>query len=77
MKPKLEKIDSLDEAAKAKFPSHPNESNFILQKLRSVKDAEEIHQIKNAIDITEKGFRRVLPFVKPGIWEFEIEAEFS
>ena len=64
--------------AKAKFPSHPNEkSNFILQKLRSVKDVEEIHQIKNAIDITEKGFRRVLPFVKPGIWEFEIEAELA
>ena len=64
--------------AKAKFPNHPNEkSNFILQKLRSVKDLEEIDQIKNAIDITEKGFRRVLPFVKPGIWEFEIEAEFA
>ena len=64
--------------AKAKFPSHPNEkSNFILQKLRSVKDAEEIDQIKNAIDITEKGFRRVLPFIKPGVWEFEIEAEYA
>jgi Xaa-Pro aminopeptidase len=64
--------------AKAKFPSHPNEkSNFILQKLRSVKDAEEIDQIKNAIDITENGFRRVLPFIKPGVWEFEIEAEYA
>ena len=64
--------------AKAKFPNHPNEkSNFILQKLRSVKDAEEIDQIKNAIDITEKGFRRVLPFIKPGVWEFEIEAEYA
>ena len=64
--------------AKAKFPNHPTEkSNFILQKLRSVKDAEEIDQIKNAIDITEKGFRRVLPFIKPGVWEFEIEAEYA
>ena len=64
--------------AKAKFPNHPTEkSNFILQKLRSVKDAEEIDQIKNAINITEKGFRRVLPFIKPGRWEFEIEAEFA
>ena len=64
--------------AKAKFPNHPTEkSNFILQKLRSVKDVEEIDQIKNAIDITEKGFRRVLPLIKPGIWEFEIEAEFA
>ena len=64
--------------AKAKFPNHPSEkSNFILQKLRSVKDAEEINQIKNAVDITEKGFRRVLPFIKPGVWEFEIEAEYA
>ena len=64
--------------AKAKFPNHPTEkSNFILQKLRSVKDAEEIDQIKNAINITEKGFRRVLPFIKPGRWGFEIEAEFA
>ena len=64
--------------AKAKFPNHPTEkSNFILQKLRSVKDVEEIEQIKNAIDITEKGFRRVLPFIKPGVWEFEIEAEYA
>lgn len=64
--------------AKAKFPNHPTEkSNFILQKLRSIKDVEEIDQIKNAIDITEKGFRRVLPFIKPGVWEFEIEAEYA
>ena len=64
--------------AKAKFPNHPTEkSNFILQRLRSVKDPEEIKQIQNAIDITEKGFRRVLPFVKPGTWEFEIEAEYA
>ena len=39
--------------AKAKFPNHPTEkSNFILQRLRSVKDPEEIKQIQNAIDIT-------------------------
>ncbi len=64
--------------AKAKFPNHQTEkSNFILQKLRSVKDAEEIKQIKNAIGVTEKGFRRVLTFIKPGVWEFEIEAEFA
>ena len=64
--------------AKAKFPNHPTaKSNFILQKLRSVKDLDEISQIKKAIAITEKGFRRVLPFIKPGVWEFEIEAEFA
>ena len=64
--------------AKAKFPNHPTaKSNFILQKQRSIKDLDEISQIKKAIAITEKGFRRVLPFIKPGVWEFEIEAEFA
>lgn len=49
--------------------------NSILQKLRSVKDPIEIELIQKACDITEKGFRRVLNFVKPGVWEYEIEAE--
>ena len=64
--------------AKSKFPNHPSKnSNFILHKLRAVKDPEEIDQIKNAIAITEKGFRRILPFIKPGVWEYEIEAEYA
>ena len=63
---------------KLNFPNHPlKKSNFILQNLRSIKYDEEIYQIKKAIDISEKGFRRVLSFVKPGVWEYEIEAEFS
>ena len=64
--------------AKAKFPNHPTaKSNLILQRLRSVKDLEEIGQIQKAVNISEKGFKRVLPFIKPGIWEYEIEAEFA
>ncbi|MBT8261390.1 MAG: aminopeptidase P family protein [Bacteroidia bacterium] len=63
--------------AKAKFPAHGYaKSNPILQRLRSVKDPLEIEVLQTACDITEKGFRRVLNFVKPGVWEFEIEAEF-
>ena len=50
-------------------------SNPILQDLRSVKSAEEINQIQNACNITEKGFRRILKFLKPNVWEYEIEAE--
>ena len=70
--------DRFIEWAKKSFPDHPTEkSNFILQKLRSIKHKEEIEQIQKAIDITEKGFRRVLKHVKPGVWEYEIEAEFS
>ena len=52
-------------------------SNFILQRLRSIKATEEIDHIKHACSITEKGFRRVLGFVKPGVWEYEIQAEYA
>ena len=52
-------------------------SNSILQKLRSVKSPIEIELIQKDCDITEKGFRRILNFVKPGVLEYEIEAEFS
>jgi len=60
-----------------KYPAHSvAKSNPILQRLRSVKDPLELDLIQQACDITEKGFRRVLDFVKPGVWEYEIEAEF-
>ena len=52
-------------------------SNPILQRLRAGKDPIDIELIRQACKITEKGFKRVLGFVKPGIWEYEIEAEFS
>lgn len=62
---------------KQQYPAHATErSNPILQQLRSVKEAEELALIQKACDITEKGFRRILSFVKPGVWEYEIEAEF-
>jgi len=51
------------------------ESNPILQRIRSIKEKEELELIQKACDITEKGFRRLLPFIKPGVWEYEIEAE--
>ncbi|MGG5485787.1 aminopeptidase P family protein [Gaetbulibacter sp. PBL-D1] len=61
---------------KDKYPAHSvAKSNPILQRLRSVKDPIEIELMQQACNITEKAFRRVLGFVKPGVWEFEIEAE--
>lgn len=69
--------DRFIKATKAKFPAHSWErSNPILQSLRSVKDQIELDILQKACDITEKGFRRVLDFVKPGVWEYEIEAEY-
>ena len=61
---------------KKKYPAHKfAKSNPILQKLRSIKEDEEIKQLQVACDITEKGIRRILSFIKPGVWEYEIEAE--
>ncbi|MCV6628581.1 MAG: aminopeptidase P family protein [Flavobacteriaceae bacterium] len=62
---------------KEKFPAHRwAKSNPILQEIRGLKDKIEIDLIQKACDITNKGFRRILDFVKPGVWEFEIEAEY-
>lgn len=69
--------DRFIKSIKKEYPGHTYlRSNPILQRLRSVKEPEEIALIQKACNITEKGFRRILKFVKPGIWEYEIEAEF-
>ncbi|WP_297508014.1 aminopeptidase P family protein [Flavobacterium sp.] len=63
---------------KETYPAHKVEkSNPILQRLRSVKESQEIALMQTACDITEKGIRRILNFVKPGVMEYEIEAEFA
>ena len=56
----------------ARYPLHRYER---LARLRMTKDAEEIKLLQRACDITEAGFRRVLGFIKPGVGEWEIEAE--
>jgi Xaa-Pro aminopeptidase len=48
-----------------------------MMELRGAKSDAEIDLLKQAIHITDKGFRRVAKFVKPGVTEFEIEAEFA
>ncbi len=47
----------------------------LLQRLRAIKTETEVNLIRQAGGITEKGFRRVLSFIRPGVWEYEIEAE--
>ena len=62
---------------KDKYPAHSvAKSNPILQRLRSVKDPIELALMQKACDITEKGFRRILEYTKPGVWEYNLEAEF-
>lgn len=58
------------------YPLHKYERSApILFKLRSIKNSIEIDLIQHACNITEKGFRRILKMIKPGVWEYEIEAE--
>ena len=64
------------EYMKSRFPLHQfDRAAKILKQLRSIKTAAEIEVVKQAIDITDKTFRRIMGFIKPGVMEYEIEAE--
>lgn len=47
----------------------------ILKQLRAIKTAEEVAVMQKAIDITNGAFHRVMRFIKPGVTEYEVEAE--
>ncbi|MGD1946942.1 MAG: aminopeptidase P family protein [Croceivirga sp.] len=69
--------DRFIERCKRDFPAHQwAKSNPILQHIRGVKEQEELDVLQKACDITEKGFRRILKYTKPGVWEYELEAEY-
>ncbi len=68
--------DRFIKAFKIKHPAHTYlKSAPIMHKIRSIKQKEEIELMQTACNITEKGFRRILPFIKDGVMEYEIEAE--
>lgn len=74
-------VDSRDQRfinwCQQKYPLHNYERlATIMHRLRSVKSKGEIDLMQKACDITEQAFRRVLKFVKPGVKEYEIEAEY-
>ena len=59
-----------------KYPLHKYERLApIMHHIRPVKSRMEVELIKQACKITEKAFLRLLGFIRPGVWEFEIEAE--
>jgi Xaa-Pro aminopeptidase len=61
---------------KARYPLHQfDRAAKIMTELRAVKTPLEIEVLQKAIDITENTFRRLLKFIKPGVMEYEIEAE--
>lgn len=69
--------DRFIKRVKSNYSKHRIENNFsIMESLRGVKEPEEIELVRKACNITEKGFRRILGFVEPGVMEYEIEAEY-
>lgn len=61
---------------KAAYPLHHfHRAAKIMKELRSIKTKEEIEVVQKAIDITDTTFRRLLQFIRPGVTEYEIEAE--
>jgi Xaa-Pro aminopeptidase len=66
------------EETKKRYPLHQYcRAATILKELRAVKTAEEVVVIQHAIDITAKAFNRVMKFVHPGVFEYEVEAEIQ
>ncbi len=59
-----------------RYPLHQYERAApIMHRLRPIKSRIEVELIKQACHITEKAFLRLLDFIRPGVWEFEILAE--
>jgi Xaa-Pro aminopeptidase len=68
--------DRFIKKTKKRYPAHQvHKSAPILHVIRSVKDNIELDLMQKACDITESAYKRVLKFIKPGVWEHEIEAE--
>ena len=70
--------DRKNKELRAQYPLHSvKRSAPIMHSIRSRKTQEEVEQMKHAIAITGKAFERVCGFVKPGVKEYEIEAEIT
>ena len=60
----------------SQYPLHQyRRAARLLHQLRAIKSPEEIRVLRQACAITGQAFRRLLGFVRPGVWEFEVEAE--
>lgn len=61
---------------KSRYPLHQYErAAKLMKELRGIKTPLEVEVLQQAIDITDKTFRRLLKFIRPGVMEYEIEAE--
>ena len=70
--------DRFIKQVKHDYPAHQvYKSAPIMHKIRSIKNQIELELMQTACNITEAGVRRLLGFIKPGVWEYEIEAELA
>ncbi len=70
-------MPGLSAAASSVYPLHHYERLApLMHRLRAIKSDVEIALLQEACKITEKGFRRVLGFVNPGVMEYQVEAEY-
>lgn len=70
--------DRFIKQVKQDYPAHQvHKSAPIMHKIRSIKESVELELMQRACKITEAGVRRLLAFIKPGVWEYEIEAELA
>jgi len=66
------------EETRKRYPLHQYfRAATILKELRAIKTPEEVVVIQQAIDITAKAFMRVMKFMRPGVFEYEVEAEIQ
>lgn len=69
--------DRMNKWIKEHYPAHEFErSQPLLHRARGTKSELEIEVMRKAAEVTIKGYKRVLKFMKPGVWEYELEAEF-
>lgn len=70
--------DRFEQEVRQKFPLHEYRRLApLLWKLRVIKEPEEIDLLQKACNVTREAFIRVLQAVKPGMWEYEVEAEIT
>ncbi len=66
----------LGKQLKERFPFHSYQRSApVMRSIRSIKHPVETGLIRHAVGVTEKAFRRVLQFIRPGVMEYEVEAE--
>ena len=69
--------DRMNTWIKEHYQAHEFErSQPILHRIRGTKTMLELEVMRKAAEITTKGYKRILKFMKPGVWEHELEAEF-